>query len=338
MIVEEKDFISFVSIKQNLAKSSIRNCIIRVRVINRWFAGKDLTKENVEKFFLELKELGKKNNTLNTYRFVFMQLCAYYKDRGLAVDFFDGFVSFKKTKPDIIIFTNEEIEKIINTLLSYKPHGKDCPELDFMYRTCIMFLAYTGCRISEALNLQIKRLDISAGKAIFVDTKTNENRTVYFTEPLSGNLKVLIEGREPDGRVFTNTKGEKVQVTDFNSQLKRRAVAAGVTKRTFPHNFRHSYITHMLEAGVPITEVASLAGHKDIQTTYSTYMHLADTTLKKAAMRHPLVRKHVSPNEIIKSVKEVLENLHLGDDPRFHYNLTEGSDKLSFNILLRGKS
>lgn len=338
MIVEENDFISFVSIKQNLAKSSIRNCVIRIRVINRWFAGKDLTKENVEKFFLELKEQGKKNNTLNTYRFVFMQLSAYYKDRDIAADFFDGFVSFKKTKPDIIIFTQEEIEKIIHTPLSYKPHGNDCPELDFMYRTCITFLAFTGCRIGEALNLQIKRLDISAGKAMFVDTKTNENRTVYFTEPLSTNLKVLIEGRKPDDRVFRNTKGELVQVTDFNSQLKRRAIAAGIIKRTFPHNFRHSYITHMLEAGVPITEVASLAGHKDIQTTFSTYMHLADTTLQKAAMRHPLVRKHVSPNEIIKSVREVLENLHLEDDPRFIYKMTEGGDNLSFHISLSGKS
>ena len=39
----------------------------------------------------------------------------------------------------------------------------------------------------------------------------------------------------------------------------------------------------MLEAGVPITEVAMLVGHKDIRTTYSTYMHLADKTLEKAA-------------------------------------------------------
>lgn len=336
MTIDEKDFISFIRTKQGLAESSTRNCIIRVRVINRWFVDKELTKENVEKFFSELIGRGKKNNTLNTYHFVFRQLATYYEDRGLEVSFLDGFKSFKKTKPDIIIFTKEEIEKIINTPLLYKPHGKDCPELDFMYRTCIMFLAYTGCRISEALNLQIKRLDISAGKATFIDTKTNENRTVYFTEPLSANLKVLKEGRGPNDRVFRNTRGEKVQVTDFNSELKRRAIAAGITKRTFPHNFRHSYITHMLEAGVPITEVASLAGHKDIQTTYSTYMHLADTTLQKAAMRHPLVRRNINPTEIMKTIKEALENFHLEDDTRFNYKIIEGSDRLSFDITVRG--
>ncbi len=333
MVIDEKDFISFVRIKQSLAETSVRNCVIRIRVINRWFNDKELTKENVEKFFSWLIEQKLKNNTLNTYRFVFIHLCDYYKDRGVKVSFLDGFKSFKKTQPDIIIFTNEEIEKIINTSLTYgDQHGKDCSQLDFVYRTLTMFIAYTGCRSSEALELQIKRLDISAGKAIFINTKTNENRTAYFTEPLSSKLKVLVDGRVPDDRVFRNTKGKLVQVTDFNSDLKRRAKAAGITKRAFPHNFRHSYITHMLETGVPITEVASLVGHKDIQTTYSTYMHLADTTLQKAAMRHPLVRKNIDPSAIIKTVKEALENFHLEDDPRFVYEIAEGNNKLSFNI------
>jgi integrase/recombinase XerD len=336
MIIDEKDFISFARTKQGLSESSVRNCVIRTRVINRWFVEKDLTKENVEKFFAHLIELGKKNNTLNTYRFVFRQLDAYYKDRGLEVSFLDGFKSFKKTKPDIIIFTKEEIEKIINTSLTYGSRkGRDCSGLDFMYRTCIMFLAYTGCRISEALNLKVKRLDISAGKAMFIDTKTNENRTVFFYEPLVGNLKILTEGREPDDHVFRNTTGGRLQVTDFNFELKRRTKAAGVTKRSFPHNFRHSYITHMLEAGVPITEVASLVGHKDIQTTYSTYMHLADTTLQKAAMRHPLVRRNIEPSEVIKTIKEALENFHLEDDSRLSYELSEGNGKLGFNLSVK---
>ncbi len=149
------------------------------------------------------------------------------------------------------------------------------------------------------------------------------------------NLKQLIEGRNPNDRVFTNTMGKELHVTDFSKDLKRRAIAAGVTKRTFPHNFRHSYITHLLEVGVPITEVASLAGHKDIQTTYSTYMHLADKTLQRAAMKHPLVRRNVDPQEIIKSIKETLENFHLEIDPRFNYTITEQGNKLQFELTVK---
>jgi integrase/recombinase XerD len=115
-----------------------------------------------------------------------------------------------------------------------------------------MFLAYTGCRYGEAAELRIKRLDISAGKAIFIQTKTNENRSVYFTEPLKTRLKDLVKGRSPEDYVFRNSIENKIHVNDYSEDLKKRAVKASIVKRVFPHNFRHSYITHLLEAGVPI--------------------------------------------------------------------------------------
>jgi site-specific recombinase XerD len=333
MTINEKDFLSFITIKQNLSEQSVRHCRIRIGVLNKWFAEKELTKENVEVFFLELKEKGLKNNTLNTYYFVFRQLKEYALDRNLPATFLDGFKSFKKTKADIIIFTTEEIEKIFNTELTYgKQYGKDCSFLDFRYRTLTMFLAYTGCRYGEAASLQVKRLDLSAGRATFIETKTNENRTVFFAEPLLSNLKILIEDRSPNDYVFRNTKENPVHVQDYSEDLKKRATVAGVTKRVFPHNFRHSYITHLLEAGVPITEVASLVGHKDIQTTYSTYMHLADKTLQRAAMRHPSVRKNVAPVETIKAIKEMMENLHLDEDPRFKFSLLQQDNKLKIEL------
>lgn len=335
MQINEQDFLDFLTVKQGLADNSVRLCRMRIGVINGWFGDKELTKENVEKFFLWKKEQGLKNSSLSSYRFVFRQLKEYRIDRGLSSGFLDGFKPFKKIKPNIIIFTQEEIEKILNTSLIYgKFEGKDCSFLDFRYRTLSMFLAHTGCRIGEALNLKINKVDISAGKVTFVNTKTNENRTNYFTEPLKTNLAKLIEGRKSEDFVFVNARQKQINIQDYSDDLKKRAVAAGVTKRTFPHNFRHSYITYMLEAGVPITEVATLVGHKDIQTTYSTYMHLADKTLQRAAMRYPLVRKNVDPQEIIKLVKETVENLHLEADPRFSYLLSQGDNILHFELKL----
>lgn len=335
MQIDLADFKQFITVKEGLDTSSIRHCMSRVGLFNTWLKDTNsrLDKNCIENFFMHLKERGLKNSSLNTYRFMFCHLVPYCKDRGLPYNFFEGFKSFKKTKPDIIIFTHEEIEKILNTTLEYgKFRGKNCDYLNFRYQTLTMFLAYTGCRYSEAAELTVKHVDISAGKAIFVNTKTNENRTVYFAEPLKGNLQKLIDGRRPDDRVFTNTTGKQIQVTDYSEDLKRRARKAGVTKRTFPHNFRHSYITHMLEVSVPITEVATLVGHKDIQTTYSTYMHLADKTLERAAMRHPMVRRNIDPKEVIRSVKDTIANLHLENDSRFKFSISEEGDSLSFSL------
>lgn len=333
MQINEQDFKSFITVKLGLSPLSIRHCMSRVHIINEWFVDRELSKQNVEEFFMSLKQRNLNNNSLNTYCFAFRHLVSYHKDRGLPSDFFDGFKAFKKNKPDIVIFTLEEIEKILNTKLNYGLfHGKDTSFLDFRFRTMTMFLAYTGCRYSEASELLVKHLDISAGRAIFVNTKTNENRTAYFSEPLKGNLLELVKGRKPNDRVFRNSMETQVQVTDFSMDLKRRAKAAGITKRTFPHNFRHSYITHMLETGVPITEVATLVGHKDIQTTYSTYMHLADKTLERAAMRHPMVRKNVDPQSVLKELQEVIENFHFENDSRFKFSISQSVGKLSFEI------
>ena len=88
----------------------------------------------------------------------------------------------------------------------------------------------------------------------------------------------------------------------------------------------------MLEAGVPITEVATLLGHKDIQTTYDNYMHLADKTLQRAAMRHPMVRKNVDTKEILRTIKEAIESFHIESDSRFKYSI---SDKDGKSIVFR---
>lgn len=337
MQIDETDFQSFITIKEGLDDSSIRNCMGRIGIFNNWLYlnQAELSQSAIEKFFTDLKAKGLKNNSLNTYRFMFRHIVSYYKDRGMPSGFFDGFKSFKKTKPDIVIFTQEEIEQILNTKLTYgKFRGHPSDFLDDIYRTMTMFLAYTGCRYAEASELTVEHIDISAGKAIFINTKTNENRTAYFSEPLKSKIKALTEGRKPADRIFRNSSGKQVQVTEYSGDLKRRAKEAGVTKRSFPHNFRHSYITHMLEAGVPITEVATLVGHKDIQTTYSTYMHLADKTLERAAMRHPMVMKNIDPKEVMKLAKDAIENLHLDNDSRFTYNISQKGDKLSFSLVL----
>lgn len=336
MTIDSKDFQSFITVKQNLDKLSVHHCMIRIGVIQRWFGEKELTKENVEKFFYELKEKDRKNNTLNTYRFTFRHLVEYCKDRGLPSDFFVGFKSYKKTKANIIIFTHEEIEKIINTELTYgKFRGVSTQFLDFRYRTFTMFLAYTGCRFSEAANLKVSDIDISAGTARFVDTKNDESRTVYFIEPLKGNLEELIDGMKPTDNVFRNSQGKRIHEQDFSTDLKRRAKQAGITKRTFPHNFRHSYITHMIEEGLQAEVIAKLTGHKDIQVIYEVYMHLANKTLRNAAMRHPLVRKTVDPQQIIQTVKEAIENFRLNKDDRFDFSLTETSTGLQVQLLVK---
>lgn len=73
-------------------------------------------------------------------------------------------------------------------------------------------------------------------------------------------------------------------------------------------------------------------GHKDIRVTYETYIHLADTTLQKAARKHPLLRNYENPQDRIDEFIEVVNKFKFGADKRFDFKINEENN--SYNILL----
>lgn len=340
--MDQQDFVQYITIKKGLSFNSIRMCRMKFRIINNWLKenNKELSKETVEEFFFKLRQDGLNNNTLNTYFFVFRYIQDYLIDRGGNNKFFASFQAFPKTKPTIIIMTPDEIERIIDIDLIYGRYSKytkaeASQRLNFVYKTVCMFLAYTGCRFDEAACLKVKLLDLSAGKATFVETKNKDIRHAHITEPLISRLKTLVEGKGQDDIVFTTLMGSKLHPSDFGKDLKRRAVAADITKRVHPHLFRHSFATQLLMSGVDVTMVASILGHKDIQTTFENYVHLADDTLKKATYRHPLVRKNIDPKEIIKMMEELINSFKIDTDERFNYNFQRGTNSLSFTLFVK---
>ncbi len=84
MQINEQDFYSFLTVKEGLDKNSVKQCMSRIRIINQWLEGREISKELVESFFVFLMNIRQlKNNSLNTYRFAFRHLVAYSKDRHM---------------------------------------------------------------------------------------------------------------------------------------------------------------------------------------------------------------------------------------------------------------
>lgn len=337
-MMNRDDFIRYITIKKGLAKLSVRCCTIRFDIINKWLSenNKELTKDTIEEFFFYLKQKGLKNNSLNTYVFACRYIQDYLLDRGINNRFFDGFNSFTKEKPEIIILTPDEIERLLATHLFYANRNGQCNDnLNFVYATFNMFLAYTGCRFSEAADLLVKRVDLSAGKATFVETKNKEIRHAHITEPLISRLAKLCENKKQDDLIFTNSLGQRLLPQTYSEDLRKRCKQAKITKRVHPHLFRHSFATQLIMSGVDVSMVATILGHKDIQTTFDNYVHLADTTLRTATYRHPLIRRNVDPKEIIKSLQELLTSFKLEEDQRFDYKYNGGSNSFSFTVYIK---
>ncbi len=338
MNINEQDFIQYLTIRKGLAPKSIKSYRIRFHVLEKWLLDNNLVLDKFvfEKFLYSLKERNLGNSAINTYIQAIKHLDSFCKYKGLSTGFTDEIEGLPKTHPEIIILSIDEINRLCNVRLQYKNrNGVDCSKLDLKYRTLTNFLSLTGCRFEEAASLQVKRIDVTNGRATLVNTKNKDNRYVYFHGPIQDDLSNLLKNKKMDDLVFTNSKGNHVLPGDFNNDLRLRAQTVNIEKRVHAHLLRHSWATHLYVAGVDIATLAKLLGHRDVQTTFDTYVHLADETLHRASMRNPLVRQFVSPSETLLTVKDVIENLRLLQDERFEYKLVVEDNQLQFMLKVK---
>jgi site-specific recombinase XerD len=154
------------------------------------------------------------------------------------------------------ILSTREIERLINWPKTLK------------HRVLLMTTYSAGLRVSEATRLQVA--DIDGGRmAIRVrQAKGNKDRYTLLSERLLGELRTywraerpapwLFPGRKPGGRMSEATAREIFNLAK---------TGAGITKSGSIHALRHSFATHLLEAGVDPRTVQVLLGHRSLNTT-----------------------------------------------------------------------
>jgi len=147
----------------------------------------------------------------------------------------------------------------------------------------IGLLSYCGLRNSELCSLKVKDVDTDNNLVKVIGGKFKKDRVV----PMSKDCcKMVIRylrdyGREKKKRLFVTL----VRRNDYSGWALRKMVKvvagrAGITKRVYPHLFRHSFITHLIDRGANIVAVQHFAGHSNIQTTM-LYTHLTPKRIQK---------------------------------------------------------
>ena len=151
-------------------------------------------------------------------------------------------------------------------------------DLDVLRRHCvsirnmaiIYFLISTGCRVSEMTALNRADVDLEAGECV-VFGKGRKERTVFLTDEAVIVLREYLATREDDKEpLFLGLQGKRLQPGGVRAMLKVLSEQTGVAD-VHPHRFRRTMITRMLDHGMPIQEVAILAGHSDVDTTMGYY-------------------------------------------------------------------
>ncbi|MBT9129988.1 MAG: Tyrosine recombinase XerD [candidate division WS2 bacterium] len=155
---------------------------------------------------------------------------------------------------------------------------------DFLILT---FMYGSGLRVNEVRNLLLEDVDIDEGR-IRVMGKGKKERITFFPVPLIPILKKYIVEVRPDfcpqaPYLFLNQKG-KAFSTRYLHMLVENKSTKFLGKKINPHALRHSFATHLLEAGVDIRYVQELLGHKSLTTT-QIYTHVSKKKLLEVYRR-----------------------------------------------------
>ena len=152
----------------------------------------------------------------------------------------------------------------------------------------------TGCRISEILSLTWKEIGWNDGTVI-VTGKGRKDRLVILGEKAVDALRKLrscVSAERPDcaggdADIFLSDRFGKISARFVERRMKRYLAEAGLPTDLSPHKLRHSFATHLLDAGADLRSVQEMLGHASLSTT-QIYTHVSIEHLKdQYAKSHP---------------------------------------------------
>jgi len=157
---------------------------------------------------------------------------------------------------------------------------------NLFHRTMLMTLDGAGLRRSELCQLKVRNID-SQRKVLRVERgKGGVDREVPLSPTLLAALREYYRWMRPQTYLFPGTQDgwradKPITPRVIWGAVRFAARAAGITRRVSPHTLRHSYATHLLEAGADLRTIQVLLGHADLTHT-TVYLHLSPRHLQAA--------------------------------------------------------
>lgn len=243
------------------------------------------------KFFQELKLRKYSDNTINTYTKIlnnFLSSDLEPKDfllkqseksySSLKINFFvlDFFYkNILKKELDIDIKNIKVRKRYKLPVVLNKTEVKNLIEAttNDRHKLIILFLYYAGLRVSEVINLNREDIDLKREIIHIKDSKNNKDRVIFLHQKIKEQLKIV-------NLPLLSSRGRKYSPRSIQKIVEKYAKLVKINKKVTPHTLRHSFATHLLEAGVDIRYIQKLLGHKNLKTT-QIYTHIANKEIKK---------------------------------------------------------
>lgn len=193
------------------------------------------------------------------------------------------FVCKKDYESDYL--TVNEMFSVLDTCDIKDPQG--------MRDYCIIaFLWSTGLRTSEFLALQWRDIDLEEGTVLVRKGKGRKQRSLFLNDRLLENMRnyrknILAKEQHPVFCSIAPSVRENGEMSryEFSTVIGLAAGNAGIDRKVTPLMLRHTFATHLYEAGIPVRDLQEMMGHSQMTET-SVYIHVTVKALKNLLNDH----------------------------------------------------
>jgi integrase/recombinase XerD len=166
------------------------------------------------------------------------------------------------------VYSVAEVARIINFTNNLK------------HKTILMLTYSSGLRVSEVVNLKAEDINRDTMRLLVRQAKGHRDRYAILSKLCLAQLEKYWKVYKPEKYLFNGrTKGEQISIRAVQHAFENAKKNAGIKKEGGIHSLRHSFATHMLEAGGGLFQLQKFLGHKHLKTTL-IYAHIREENIK----------------------------------------------------------
>ena len=251
---------------RNLAPRTIATYVERVAAFARHFAAapEHLGPEHIRAFLLHLVDRKASWSLVNQTRCALRFLYRYTLERPWV----DDRVACSKVPRKLpVVLSLDEVAQLFAAIGNLK------------HRAILMTAYAAGLRLSEVIALRLEDIDSRRMVLRVRQGKGRKDREVMLSPRLLEILRLYWRAERPRDYLFPGRAPDRpIFPTSVQKICKAALKASGLKKRISPHSLRHSFATHMLEAGADVKTIQLLLGHRHLSTT-ARYTHISTARL-----------------------------------------------------------
>ncbi len=279
------DFFSHLEVERNASPRTVENYRHALSEFRKAVATPGWKELTADHFRRHLFDMGKRELARPTIRLHFAALRSFFKflaqRHGLIVNPLKEVQLPKLEKNLPLVLTAQQIDELLSAPLRVEK-SKRAPVWMPARDAAILELFYSsGLRLAELVSLNVEHVDPFT-ESVRVLGKGRKERVVPVGAPaLQAIQKYRHEANVHSGPLFLSKVRKRIAHVNVGLVLRRYLPHTSIPVKVSPHKLRHSFATHLLDAGADLRSVQALLGHASLSTT-QIYTHVTVERLKRA--------------------------------------------------------